>query len=251
MRTSIATLCVWVIIGVARAGAGDVPPWPFEHTPLPYQGYGMVVLLNDGTLLIKTGGETVQGTDLTEPVLDAVMYTLDPARLAVTEQEAGIKRLTVRTPSLSPAAKTLRQPRNDEQPAAERPVPFRRLTAERLSGLTPFSVLEYWGDMTLELDIQTGRPHIQITDRQTGESLVVPADLLVSAKRPSRNERLGNAESQTFGSTAGGTAPAPGTTKCEANCRRGQCSITCQGQAARCWCDRTGIPHCECYIPAD
>lgn len=248
---SIALVCLTVAASTSTYGH------PFEATPLPYEGYGYVALLNDGTLLISTGGDEVfdeEGQVLyyaTQPPLDRVSYSLDPAALAVVQADRTSIEL-----SITESSKPRLQLKEQDVEGADQPrrTSWGDLVANNATGVSLFAVLEFEGNMVLDVD-ETGFPSFAITDQRTGETFYVSGAVLAAAKRIAKavrgDARRADMSANPDGSVAGG-GDAVNKAECFATCTNGKCNITCGGKlGARCWCTRGGLPKCECFVPAE
>lgn len=254
---SVSTLGVLVVIGVAcvrfvsaRDPLTRTPEKttsqfqsPFVQTQLPYAGYGRITLLDEGSLLIRTGVRGDFGTDT------AGMSGPMPTEVALVMLDTrSLELVQVGEDSFLDQSGTELRRRELSADEVQRTSVSGRRDVEATP--TPEAVIELHGVVYLSFD-PTGQ-YLRVAATEIGTmrtfhtTIALPrADTISSRQEGRENADLvevpGAIRSLASDASEGGVA----STGCSANCSQGSCSISCPGRC-RASCSSSGVPSCEC-----
>lgn len=216
----------WVLCAVPLAGGGmpvagvDVlysgqrSAQLIEGVTLPYCGYGGVMVLDDNRLLVE-----VNGVQPEEPIEQAGLHfgSGDVQVLDLGVEASELVRLNdswTLTPACSGGVQA--------GPADERVL----VVPVEAEGCDVNSLLDMVGWILIARDEVRGGVVVQVLsdtiEPVSFAAVLQPAEVAVRSNQ----------------------------SNCTANCTNGECGIQCSGQrAAVCWCDKDGVPHCQCIKP--
>jgi hypothetical protein len=210
---------------------------PLTENEVPYQGYGEVDILNDGTVVIQINGALYVNPvtdDMKVEPEDALAYKIDPTDLRLVESD-GFYFLD----------------RGGEQ-IAERGLREHEVKTTAIDGVikakkagTRVALVSLYGDLDLDFDARTGVLSVSIIDTRRGYeafALEAPIKKYMPQTKDGRARISPDRESEPsivleddYG------------VHCSATCSSGNCSITCdQSKLAICYCKSDGTPVCKC-----
>lgn len=211
------------------------PDLRVKNNQVPYAGFGSVMIVNDGTIIIEIGGkETVEYADDDEETLtvspyDAIAFHMDITGLALVDAggevflDRGGKQIAERGLSPKRVFRTL----FPEASAIEQNSPRHALAW-------------FTGDLRLAFDRNSKVLTVRAKDTEDTDRLFTLSAPVVQADGMTLNENDEIALIIQSESTV-----ADGSSNCSISCPRGSASINCSNSGCNCVC-KSGSPSCKC-----
>lgn len=233
-------LVSWVCASDRKVSSGVPPAVPslrLTHYQLPYDGFGSVAILDDGSLIVELGGEEILDSETGEWLghrpLDVLFLNINVNR--------GMQ--------LYRMGRFVFLGSSDGSALAQRGLDSARVSLtsfKRSTGPdeTAYALYTFTGRTLLQYDAATRRLHLVVDDTDHGglrfeaeETLGVPV-----RKFDAQETTIPNSSDD---GPALLLAPVVSSSVCSANCEGGSCSISCGSGGCRSYCDgRT--PVCRC-----
>jgi hypothetical protein len=234
-RTLVLLTVLMLVPAIAAQGSQPIaasnapvelkPQGLFQSLELPYEGHGMVSVLNDGEVVVRFYGEWTPDpcpdpetgeVEVLYVTKEAVYLAVDTAtvRLAEADGEWFLDKngVMIEARGLPPSQVWVTEFGDGvDEEAARR------------------SLVDVSGDLMLAFDRETGVYRLEISGENSGERFTLTFRAL-GRKRAGIPARAGGASSS-----------------CSAACPRGSCNISCTSPKwAKCYCTTGGDPVCEC-----
>lgn len=208
--------------------------FPVRENALPYEGFGSVTIVDDGTLIIEIGGAatTLHDEDDVEfegiGPYDAIAYQIDMSGLSLVEHRGQVfldnNGVELRARGLRP-----REVFRTVFPAPD------QIDANR----APTALVWFTGELQLSFDAQTAQLVLRIEDsEETGRVFTLAAPVVSDAKNRRRSEEGGIVLTPLEGH-------AVGASSCSITCSKGSGSVNCSESGCKCVC-KAGKPVCIC-----
>jgi hypothetical protein len=219
-----------------RSRMGHEATLPLEANALPYDGYGEVDIVENGTIAIKVNGATFVNQETGDFIVqeeDVLLYQVDTTNLRIVESHGSV--------FLDRAGRGIRQRglRSDEVVIT----PFERLQNKGAGGARK-AIETFIGDLQLDFSPADGVLSLHIIDRQTAGR---EFDLIAPIARYAPQAQKGGFETPDVGNDPQIVLEdPPQQVECSATCSKGSCSISCQGKPCTAYCRGGGYPVCYC-----